>query len=59
MVTLPVFHYFILFIKNPCTPANPEMRIEVEILDKKELFFYVLFLTFFMQDLFANGFGPQ
>jgi hypothetical protein len=58
MVTLPVFHYFILY-KNPCVlPANRNENRSGNI-DKKELFFYVLFLTFFMQDLFANGFGPQ
>jgi inner membrane protein len=52
---IPLFYPF---IKSLCTSLlilkwefDPE-------LDKKDYSFMFCFLTFFMQDLFANGFGP-
>jgi inner membrane protein len=60
MVTLAGIPLFYPFIKNPCVlPANPEMRIRSGNIDKKEYSFMFCFLLSFMQDLFANGFGPQ
>jgi hypothetical protein len=59
MVTLAGIPLFYPFIKILVYFPNPEMRIVPGIFVKKELFFYVLLSNFFMQDLFANGFGPQ
>jgi inner membrane protein len=58
MVTLAGIPLFYPFYKNPCVlPANPEMRIRSgNIRQEGIILFMFCFLTFFMQDLFANGF---
>lgn len=58
MVTLQGIPLFYPFYKNPCVlPANPEMRIRSgNIRQEGVILFIFCFLTFFMQDLFANGF---
>lgn len=58
MVTLAGIPLFYPIYKNPCVlPANPEMRIRSgNIRQEGIILFMFCFLTFFMQDLFANGF---
>jgi len=58
MVTLAGIPLFYPFYKNPCVlPANPEMRIRSgNIRQEGVILFIFCFLTFFMQDLFSNGF---
>jgi inner membrane protein len=58
MVTLAGIPLFYPFYKNPCVlPANPDMRIRSgNIRQEGIILFMFCFLTFFMQDLFANGF---
>ncbi len=58
MVTIAGIPLFYPFYKNPCVlPANPEMRIRSgNIRQEGIILFMFCFLTFFMQDLFANGF---
>jgi inner membrane protein len=58
MVTLAGIPLFYPFYKNPCVlPANPEMRIRSgNIRQEGIILFMFCFLTFFMQDLFSNGF---
>jgi|26BtaG_2_1085354.scaffolds.fasta_scaffold00362_3 inner membrane protein len=58
MVTLAGIPLFYPFYKNPCVlPANPEMRIRSgNMRQEGVILFMFCFLTFFMQDLFANGF---
>jgi membrane-bound metal-dependent hydrolase YbcI (DUF457 family) len=58
MVTLQGIPLFYPFYKNPCVlPANPEMRIRSgNIRQEGVILFIFCFLTFFMQDLFKNGF---
>jgi inner membrane protein len=55
MVTISGIPLFYPGIKSLYFPANPEMRIRSETYVKKESY-YLCFLTFFMQNLFANGF---
>ena len=58
MVTLAGIPLFYPFYKNPCVlPANPEMRIRSGNIRQEGIILFVFcFLSFFMQDLFANGF---
>jgi inner membrane protein len=58
MVTLQGIPLFYPFYKNPCVlPANPEMRIRSGNIRQEGIILFIFcFLTFFMQDLFANGF---
>jgi inner membrane protein len=58
MITLQGIPLFYPFYKNPCVlPANPELRIKSgNIRQEGVILFIFCFLTFFMQDLFANGF---
>jgi inner membrane protein len=58
MVTLQGIPLFYPFYKNPCVlPANPEMRIRSGNIRQEGIILFVFcFLSFFMQDLFANGF---
>lgn len=58
MVTLAGIPLFYPFYKNPCVlPANPEMRIRSGNIRQEGIILFIFcFLTFFMQDLFANGF---
>jgi inner membrane protein len=59
MVTLAGIPLFYPFYKNPCVlPANPEREWSGNI--RQEGIILLCFVSyFFMQDLFANGFGPQ
>jgi len=58
MVTLQGIPLFYPFYKNPCVlPANPELRIKSGNIRQEGIILFIFcFLTFFMQDLFANGF---
>ena len=58
MVTLQGIPLFYPFYKNPCVlPANPEMRIRSGNIRQEGIILFIFcFLSFFMQDLFANGF---
>lgn len=58
MITLQGIPLFFPFYKNPCVlPANPELRINSgNIKQEGVILFIFCLLTFFMQDLFANGF---
>lgn len=58
MVTLAGIPLFYPFFKNPCVlPANPEMRIRSGNIRQEGIILFIFcFLSFFMQDLFANGF---
>ncbi len=58
MVTISGIPLFYPFYKNPCVlPANPEMRIRSgNIRQEGIILFMFCLLTFFMQDLFMNGF---
>lgn len=58
MVTLAGIPLFYPFYKNPCVlPANPDMRIRSGNIRQEGIILFIFcFLTFFMQDLFANGF---
>ena len=58
MVTISGIPLFYPLYKNPCVlPANPEMRIRSgNIRQEGIILFMFCFLTFFMQNLFANGF---
>ena len=58
MVTLQGIPLFYPFYKNPCVlPANPEMRIRSGNIRQEGIILFVFcFLSFFMQDLFVNGF---
>lgn len=58
MVTLQGIPLFYPFFKNPCVlPANPDLRIRTGNIKQEGIILFVFaFLTFFMQDLFANGF---
>jgi len=58
MVTLQGIPLLYPFYKNPCVlPANPEMRIRSGNIRQEGIILFIFcFLTFFMQDLFANGF---
>ncbi len=58
MVTLQGIPLFYPFYKNPCVlPANPEYRIRTGNMRQEGIILFAFcILTFFMQDLFANGF---
>lgn len=58
MVTVAGIPLFYPFYKNPCVlPANPDMRIRSGNIRQEGIILFIFcFLTFFMQDLFANGF---
>lgn len=58
MVTIAGIPLFYPFYKNPCVlPANPDMRIRSGNIRQEGIILFIFcFLTFFMQDLFANGF---
>lgn len=58
MVTLQGIPLFYPFYKNPCVlPANPEMRIRSGNIRQEGIILFIFcFLSFFMQDLFKNGF---
>jgi inner membrane protein len=58
MVTVSGIPLFYPFYKNPCVlPANPDMRIKSgNIRQEGVILFVFCLLTFFMQDLFHNGF---
>ena len=58
MVTIAGIPLFYPFYKNPCVlPANPDMRIRSGNIKQEGIILFVFcFLTFFMQDLFVNGF---
>ena len=58
MVTLQGIPLFYPFYRNPCVlPANPDMRIRSGNIRQEGIILFIFcFLTFFMQDLFSNGF---
>lgn len=58
MVTISGIPLFYPFYKNPCVlPANPEMRIRSGNMRQEGIILFMFcLLTFFMQDLFSNGF---
>lgn len=58
MVTIAGIPLFYPFYKNPCVlPANPDMRIRSGNIRQEGIILFIFcFLSFFMQDLFANGF---
>ena len=58
MVTVAGIPLFYPFFKNPCVlPANPDMRIRSGNIRQEGIILFIFcFLSFFMQDLFVNGF---
>ena len=58
MVTVAGIPLFYPFYKNPCVlPANPEMRIRSGNIRQEGIILFIFcFLSFFMIDLFKNGF---
>nr|WP_181716102.1 metal-dependent hydrolase [Flavobacterium sp.]QJS06639.1 membrane-bound metal-dependent hydrolase [Flavobacterium sp.] len=58
MVTIAGIPLFYPLYKNPCVlPANPEMRIRSGNVRQEGIILFIFcFLSFFMTDLFANGF---
>ena len=58
MVTVAGIPLFYPFYKNPCVlPANPDMRIRSGNIRQEGIILFIFcFLSFFMQDLFVNGF---
>lgn len=58
MITLQGVALLFPFYKNPCViPANPDLRFRTGNVKQEGIIFFILaFCTFFMQDLFKNGF---
>ena len=58
MVTVAGIPLFYPFYKNPCVlPANPDMRIRSGNIRQEGIILFIFcFLSFFMFDLFQNGF---
>jgi inner membrane protein len=58
MVTIQGIPLFYPFYKNPCVlPANPSFRITTGNIHQEAIILFAFcFLTFSLQDLFANGF---
>ncbi len=58
MVTIQGIPLFYPFYKNPCVlPANPNFRITTGNIHQEAIILFAFcFLTFSLQDLFANGF---
>lgn len=58
MVTVAGIPLFFPFYKNPCVlPANPDMRIRSGNIRQEGIILFIFcFLSFFMMDLFKNGF---
>lgn len=58
MVTLAGIPLFYPFYKNPCVlPANPDMRIRSGNIRQEGIILFIFcFLSFFLMDLFQNGF---